>query len=89
MGTRKFQKPLIHSSMVYLSDKPTTVHIYSLVKLKLGLKGECFTTMGEIQEETQEDLNMVTMDDNGCFQEREKCWDMYLKEIHFEGFQKY
>jgi hypothetical protein len=56
--------------------------------MKLWLKGGRFDTIEEIQAESQEVLNTLTLENlQGCMESWKKRWDccIYAQEDYFEG----
>ena len=61
---------------------------YVFPKMKLRLKGRCFVSIEEIQAESQQVLNTLTLADfNECFQKWQNRWDRCIQAQgdYFEG----
>jgi transposase len=57
-------------------------------KMKLQLKGQCFTSIEKVQAESQQILNMLMPADfNECFQKWQNRWDRYVQaqDDYFKG----
>jgi len=62
--------------------------LYVFAKMKRRLKGQCFVSIKEIQAESQQVLNMLTVEDfNECFQKWQNRWDRCIQAQgdNFEG----
>ena len=61
---------------------------YVFPKMKLRLKGRCFASIEEVQAESQQILNTLTLADfNECFQTWQNRWDCCIQAQgdYFEG----
>ena len=61
---------------------------YMFPKMKLRLKGRHFVSIEEVQAESQQVLNMLTLADfSECFQKWQNRWDRCIQaqDDHFKG----